>query len=82
MGDVAFADDQPEAGVMNLRFMGAHGLNGRALWREPDLKGLSSAMREAYAGKTRVLSVDYHPADRFGYEAVGKRLLATLEGLL
>lgn len=82
MGDVRLVDsrpDQPDA--LNFQYVGAQGLDGRGLWREPDLKGLASAMRLAYAERTSTLRVPYDPAERYGYEVVGKQLRHTLEAL-
>jgi glycosyltransferase involved in cell wall biosynthesis len=82
MGDVLIADARPEQpDALNLQYMGAQGLNGRGLWREPDLKGLATHMREAYANRTSNLLVSYDPADLFSYEVVGKKLRQTLEAL-
>jgi hypothetical protein len=82
MGDVFFAETRPaHPDALNLQYVGAQGLNGRGLWREPDLKGLASHMRLAYAERTSVLRVPYDPADRYSYEVVGKQLRATLEAM-
>lgn len=82
MGDVIIGDPRPEQPhALNLQYVGAQGLDGRGLWREPDLKGLASQMREAFAKRTSVLRVPYDPAERYSYEVVGTQLRATLEAL-
>lgn len=82
MGDVIMADRRAEApNELHLQYVGAQGLDGRGLWRDPDLKGLASQMRDAFAHNISVLRVPHDPAERYSYEVVGKQLRATLEAL-
>jgi len=68
-------------GAVKLAVKGAQGLSAKHDWLEPDLRGLASAMRDAFVERRRELSVHYDPIERFGYEAVGTLALAALEDL-
>lgn len=65
----------------DLRVIGAQGISSRSLWWEPDLFELAKAMRDAVDNQRRHLSLQYNPADRYSYEAVGKLALKHLEDL-
>lgn len=63
----------------DLAILNPQGLSSRSTWIEPDLVRVATAMRDAYVNRTRDLSVLYSPAERFGYEAVGKLARTALE---
>jgi glycosyltransferase involved in cell wall biosynthesis len=69
------------AGVVKLSIVGAQGLSSRSTWLEPNLVVLADAMKSAYRGRCRDLTIDYDVADRYGYPAVGKTALTALEDL-
>lgn len=63
--------------------IGAQGMSARTLWCEPDLVDLAKQMRTAVAHHHRDVTIRYNDlARRFGYAAVGKRMLTLLEGAL
>jgi hypothetical protein len=66
---------------VKMSVVGAQGLTSRSCWIEPDLTQLADAMHDAYTHGTNHLTLDYDPADRFSYQAVGKTALSALEDL-
>lgn len=66
-------------GSVTVKTIGAQGLTSRSLWLDPDLCELSRMMRSTFEDRTRTLTINYDPAERFGYAAVAKLVLNVLE---
>jgi glycosyltransferase involved in cell wall biosynthesis len=69
-------------GAFDFERIGAQGLSSRDVWHEPNILSLANTMRGIARNRVRNLEVRYNPAERYGYEAVGKQALGYLEELL
>lgn len=67
--------------ALNLRVVGAQGLDCRATWIEPDLRELAQRMRRIYENNERTLTVEYDPAERYSSKTVGDNFRKNLESL-